>query len=251
MFANALDFLNTGLRVLFADEATPRDAKVGVVSIQTAVELLLKYRLVTDGGLRSIVKGSIPRGDLVAAASSGRLRTIGYSEGLKKIRQDESFSETERELFGRAQNLRNALVHFTADVDVDEVRMELAWVLIGALGIFGAGQDRDQGEMQTHATFLDQDVFERLTNFRPYRDQSVDSAIESRDGENVYPLLGMRGRCPQRTGLRYLFLPLLWIDRRYGHGGIRQLRPMRRSRRRMLRPAQRNAGSSSWKMPAL
>ena len=186
VFANARDFLNTGLRVLFADGATARDAKVGVVSIQTAIELLLKYRLVTEGGFRSIVKGSIPRGDLVAAASSGRLRTIGYSEGLKKIWQDESFSDTDRELFGRAQNLRNALVHFTADVDVDEVRMELAWVLIGALGIFGAGQDRDQGEMQTHERFLDQDVFEHLTNFRPYRDQSVDSALESLDGENVY-----------------------------------------------------------------
>lgn len=186
VFANARDFLNTGLRVLFAEGATAQDAKVGVVSIQTAIELLLKYRLIAEGGFGSIVKGRIPKGDLVAAASSGRFRTIGYTEGLKKIEQDEGFSDTERELFERAQHLRNALVHFTADVDVDEVRMELAWVLIGALGIFGAGQDRDQGEMQSHERFLDRDVFETLTNFRPYRDQSVDSAIEGGDGEYVY-----------------------------------------------------------------
>ena len=186
VFANALDFLNTGLRILFADEATPRDAKVGVVSIQTAIELLLKYRLVKEGGFGSIVNGSIPKGDLVAAASLGRLRTIGYGQSLKKIRKYESFSETERELFLRAQNLRNGLVHFTAEVDVDEVRMELAWVLIGALGIFAAGEEREQGEFQTHARFLDPDVFERLTNFAPYRAQSVRSAIESLDGEKEY-----------------------------------------------------------------
>ena len=33
---------------------------------------------------------------------------------------------------------------------------------------------------------MDPDVFERLTNFGPYQAQSVDSAIESLDGENVY-----------------------------------------------------------------
>ena len=186
VFANALDFLNTGLRILFAKGATPSDAKVGVVSIQTAIELLLKYRLVKEHGFESIVNGSIPTGDLVAAASSGMLRTIGYGQGLEIIRQHEGFSKTERELFRRAQNLRNALVHFTAEVDVDEARMEVAWVLIGALGIFAAGEEREQGEFQTHARFLAPDVFERLTNFEPYRDQSVKSAIESPDGEKEY-----------------------------------------------------------------
>ena len=186
VFANALDFLNSGLRILFAKGARPRDAKVGIVSIQTAIELLLKYRLVKEHGLESIVNGSIPKGDPVAAASSGRFRTIGYSQGLKMIRQDEGFSETERELFRRAQDLRNALVHFTARVDVEEVRMELAWVLIGALGVFAAGEERDQGEFQTHARFLEPDVFERLTKFEPYRAQSVDAAIESPDGEDEY-----------------------------------------------------------------
>ena len=161
VFANALDFLNTGLRILFADEATPRDAKVSVVSIQTAIELLLKYRLIREAGFPSIVNGAIPKGDLVAAASSGRLRTIGYGQSLKKTGKYEGFSDTERELFLRAQNLRNALVHFTAEVDVDEVRMELAWVLIGALGMFAAGEEREQGEFQTHARFLHPDVFDQ------------------------------------------------------------------------------------------
>ena len=186
VFANARDFLNSGLRIIFGKGATPRDAKVAVVSIQTAIELLLKYRLMKEHGLESIVHGSIPEGDLVAAASSGRLRTIGYGRGLEIIREQEGFSESEQELFSRAQNLRNALVHFTAVVDVDEVRMELAWVLIGALAIFAAGEERELGEMQTHDRFLDPDIFGRLTRFGPYQAQSVDSAIESLDGESVY-----------------------------------------------------------------
>ena len=165
LLANARDFLNTGLGILFASDATPRDAKVGVVSIQTAIELLLKYRLVKENGLTSIVNGPTPQGNLVAAAVAGSLRTIGYGKGLGRIREIEGLTETEEELFRRAQDLRNALVHFTADVDVVEVRMELSWVLIGALGMFAAGEERDQGEMQTHARFLDPKNFERLTNF--------------------------------------------------------------------------------------
>ena len=173
LLANVRDFLNAGLGILFADEATPRDAKVGVVSIQTAIELLLKYRLVKENGLNSIMTGPTPQGDLVAAAVSGTFRTIGYGKGLGKIRENEGLNETEEELFRRVQDLRNALVHFTAAVDVGEVRMEMAWVLIGALGSFAGGQERDEGEMQSHARFLDQKNFDCLPNFAPYRDQSV------------------------------------------------------------------------------
>ena len=95
VFTNALDFLNTGLGILFANGATPRDAKVGVVSIQTAIELLLKYRLIKENGFSSIVHGSPPKGDLTASAMSGTFTTIGYGQSLQKIRENESFSETE------------------------------------------------------------------------------------------------------------------------------------------------------------
>ena len=186
LLMNALDFLNAGLERLFSDEATRRDVKVAVVSIQTAIELLLKYRLANEGGLAAIVRGPPPKGDVITAAGSGGLRTIGYRQSLKKVSESEYINETEHELFGHAQNLRNALVHFTADVDVDEIRQNMAWVLVGALAMFAAGQERDQGEMQTHARFLDSGNFERLTSFEQYRAQSVDSALDSPDSEHVY-----------------------------------------------------------------
>lgn len=185
VLANAIDFLNAGLGILFARGATPRDAKVGVVSIQTAIELMAKYRLVKERGLSAIVRGTPPTGDLIAAAVSGSLKTIGYGECLRAIRENEGFTETEEELVGRLQQLRNSLVHFTAEVDVAAVRMDAAWLLIRALGMFAAGQERDQGEMQTHARFLEPANFERLTSFEPYRAEAVDSAIDSLDSETV------------------------------------------------------------------
>lgn len=186
LLSNALDFLNAGLGLLFADKATRRDAKVAVVSIQTAIELLLKHRLVNENGLSSIVRGKLPKGDLLTAASSGNLYTIGYGRSLCQVMADESISDTERQLFQRVQRLRNALVHFTAQVDVKEVREKIAWVLIRALAMFAAGPERDQGEMKTHARFLDADNFRHLTNYEPYRAEAVDSAMDNPDSDDVY-----------------------------------------------------------------
>ena len=185
VLSNAVDFLNAGLDILFASTVSARQAKAAVVSIQTAIELLAKYRLVTDKGLEAIVRGAVPTGDLLAVARSGAMRTIGYGECLKAIREDEAFTEMEEELVERIQQLRNSLVHFAADIDVDEVRMKLAWLLIRALAMFAAGQERDQGEMQTHARFLDPTNFLRLTSFKPYRDEAVDSAMDSLDSDEV------------------------------------------------------------------
>ena len=186
VLANAIDFLNAGFGILFASGATPRDAKVGIVSIQTAIELMAKYRLVRERGLSAIVRGTPPEGDLIAAAVSGSLKTIGYGECLKAIQENEDFTEMERELVARVQQLRNSLVHFTAKVDVGAVRMDVARLLVRALGMFAAGQERDQGEMQNYARFLDPGNFERLTSFEPYRAEAVDSALASLDGEAVF-----------------------------------------------------------------
>lgn len=185
VLANAIDFLNSGLDILFAPTATARQAKTSVVAIQTAVELLAKYRLIRERGIGAIVRGTPPSGNLLAPALSGSLRTIGYGECLKIIRETEAFTPLEEELVGRVQQLRNSLVHFSADVDVDDVRLKLVWLIIRALGMFAAGQERDQGEMQTHARFLDPENFQKLITFRPYRHEAVDSALDSIDTEEV------------------------------------------------------------------
>jgi hypothetical protein len=137
VFANAIDFLNAGLDILFEVDATTRQAKVGIISIQASIELLAKYRLVRERGLTAIVRGTPPQPHLLASALSGTFRTIGYSECLEAIRRDEGFSEVEEDLIGRVQRLRNSLVHFAAEVDVEQVRMELAWLLIRVLAMFG------------------------------------------------------------------------------------------------------------------
>ncbi len=95
-------------------------------------------------------------------------------------------SETDNELIGRLQNLRNALVHFAASIDIDEVRMDIAWLLIRVLSMFAAGDDRDNGEMRNHRSFLDPDNFSSLVNFGPYRDEAVDAAGDNLDTEDVF-----------------------------------------------------------------
>lgn len=54
------------------------------------------------------------------------------------------------------------------------------------LAMFAAGPERDQGETQTHARFLDADNFQRVIGYKPYRDEAVDSAVENIDSDDVY-----------------------------------------------------------------
>ena len=183
---NALVFLNAGLRLLFLEKTTSADAKVAIVLIQTAIELLLKYRLAKDLGLRIIATPQMLDKDLNELASSGELRTIDYTACLRKVCEYEWISDLKQELFLRTQSLRDSLVNFGSDIEVEEIRIELAWCLVGALAIFGAGQERDQGEMQTHRRFLVQDVFDRLTSFEPYRSQAADSAVDDLANEELY-----------------------------------------------------------------
>lgn len=182
---NAIDFLNAGLALLFGKSASERDAKLAIVSLQTAVELFAKQRLVVDYGLVSILRGARPGGDLLAAAKSGAMRTIGFGEALKVIESDEGFADGDREVITNAQQLRNALVHFAAEVEVSEIRHEMAWLLVRVLAMFAAGQRRDQGEMQSHAQFLEPTNFHALINFGPYRAEAVDCAQDSPDTVDV------------------------------------------------------------------
>jgi uncharacterized protein YutE (UPF0331/DUF86 family) len=145
-----------------------------------------KYKLIREFGISSIVLGKVPDGPIEVASREGKLRTIGYGGCLKKIQENEGFSGTELEMVHRLQDLRNSLVHFTADVDVEDVRTDAAWMLIRALGMFAAGQERDCGEFQNHRRFLNEANFRTLTSFGAYRDEAVDSATENVDSERVF-----------------------------------------------------------------
>ena len=185
VLSNATDFLNAGLTLLFSPNVTSAEAKVAIISIQTAIELLVKYRLIRQFGLSSIVRGNVPEGPIEKASREGRLYTIGYSECLKRIQEEEAFSEAERKLVRGLQNLRNSLVHFTADIDVLDVRRDAASLLVRSLSMFAAGAERDDGQFQTHSRFLNDMNFQTLTNYEPYRLGAVDSARSSLDSDEV------------------------------------------------------------------
>lgn len=186
VLSNALDFLNVGLNILFSPNATSPETKVATISIQSAIELLAKYKLMRELGVSSIVQGRVPDGPIELALREGRLRTIGYGACLQKIEEQEGFSKTEKYLARKLQELRNSLIHLTADVDVEDVRRYAAWMLVRALGMFAAGEERDGGEFQNYSRFLNEANFKALTNYGAYRDEAVDSAIENFDSDQVF-----------------------------------------------------------------
>lgn len=182
---NARDFLNGGLRLLLAERASKQDAKLGVVSIQVAAELFAKHRLARTRGLQRIAKGRLSERSAVKLARVGQLKTIGYSKCLALISKEEFPTSGDLLALQAVRDLRNALVHFVASINIDEVRMRSAWMLIRVLAMFAAAEQRDIGEFQTHSRFLDPDNYQKLIRLRAYRDEAVDAAIENIDTEET------------------------------------------------------------------
>lgn len=140
-----------------------------------------------DAGFASIIRGNKqPTEPLVKSAQAGEFHTKGYSECLIEIQKLEEFTETDLDLIKEIQNLRNALAHFAADVDVADIRKTMAWLLIRVLAMFAAGEDRDIGEFQTYRSFLDPDTFSALINFGPYRAEAFEAANDNPDSESVF-----------------------------------------------------------------
>lgn len=55
IFQNSTDFLNAGIEILAKGKVSRSFAKVALLSIQTSVELLAKFRLAADSGLDAII----------------------------------------------------------------------------------------------------------------------------------------------------------------------------------------------------
>lgn len=182
---NAVDFLNGGLDLLLGDDLSSRTAKVAVISIQTAIELLAKYRLVLEVGLQSIVRGKLPAANLERVVSKGNFSTLGFGDVLDLVDVIEGLREDEKNLIKGLANLRNNLIHFSSEVTPQDIKLHCTHVLARALSMFALGLKRDAGEMDDYRRFLSEANFQRLINFAPYRAESVDAAYESLDTERV------------------------------------------------------------------
>lgn len=182
---NANDFLNGGLELLFSSDLSSRTAKVAVVSIQTSIELLAKYRMVRASGLQAIVQGTLPARNLEQAVTEGNFSTLGFGAVLDLVDSVEGLREDERSLIQELVNLRNDLVHFASEIDEYEVKLQCAHILAHVLPIFALGDDRDDGGIQDYRRFMTEENFQELTSFEPYRNEAVDAAHDSLDTEKV------------------------------------------------------------------
>lgn len=182
---NAVDFLNGGLELLFAGNLSSQTAKVAVISIQTSVELLAKYRMVREAGLQSIVQGKLPSENLDRAVKEGNFSTLGFGKVLDLVGMIEGLTDDEKRLINELVNLRNDLVHFASEIDPESVKLSCVHILARVLSIFALGEARDVGEMEDYRRFLSEPNFKELINFGPYRAEAVDAALESLDTEKV------------------------------------------------------------------
>ncbi|OGT20401.1 MAG: hypothetical protein A2522_09210 [Gallionellales bacterium RIFOXYD12_FULL_53_10] len=182
---NAVDFLNGGLELLFEGNLSNQTAKVAVISIQTSVELLAKYRMVREAGLQSIVQGKLPSENLDRAVKEGNFSTLGFGKVLDLVGAIEGLMDDEKRLINELVNLRNDLVHFASEVDPESVKLSCVHILARVLSIFALGEARDVGEMENYRRFLSEQNFNKLVNFGPYRAEAVDAALESLDAEKV------------------------------------------------------------------
>jgi hypothetical protein len=174
--------------LLFRQGATPSDAKIAVVSIQTAVELFAKYRIVQELGFAQIIrKGNVPRGgNLLVSAKQGHFSTLGYDACLEKVAELEWLGDWQRELIGELQRMRNTLVHFAGELDVEDTRRAVSALLVQVLALFAAGRARDEPEMSDHRQFLSQGSFDALTSHPEYLVEAFDAASGDPDADAIF-----------------------------------------------------------------
>ena len=181
LMENAKDFLNSGLSLLLPSRLDRRNVKLSVVSLQTAVELLVKHRLVMKEGLAAIVTGVKPEN----AIDLANMRTITFSAALTAIQDHQSIAEWELEMLGEMATVRNRLVHFTFDMAPKRLKAHCLSLVCSALAMFAKGDARDEGEMVDYRSFLSEDAFNTLTHDVEYRAEAIDAAYASEEAREV------------------------------------------------------------------
>ncbi|MGY2438201.1 hypothetical protein [Pseudomonas sp. SDO52101_S400] len=181
LFQNAKDFLNEGLRLLFAQNQSARSWKLSIVAIQTSVELLAKYRLVDELGIGAILVGNVDSVKL----QSGDFQTIPFSKLIKNLEMVENFSDYDLEIIRGVQQLRNKLVHFNVDVSSDYKFSECFALLVRALFLFASKDIWTNGEMSDHSRFLTKKNYENLVASEAFKAEAVDFACDSYDVDEI------------------------------------------------------------------
>lgn len=170
LFDNAKSFLKEGLRVLLGPPASAHSWKLSVVAIQTAVELLAKYRLVSQGGIESIADGAVT----YAAFCEGDFRSISYWKVVKRLEEAELVSELDLATIREIQQLRNKLVHFAADPAEADVRRGCLALVQRALCLFADRRGQAGGGMEGHTRTIGSENFRALMRDEDYRDVAVE-----------------------------------------------------------------------------
>ncbi len=178
---NAIDFLNAGLDLLFHKPLDQRRGKLTLVALQTAVELLVKYRLVQEQGLSAILVKK--KTDTVVDLNTAR--TITYSDSLEKVEGLEGLLDWDRYVIDEMAAMRNRLVHFTAEIDLERLALQCYAIACTALAMFAMGRARDNGEMSDYRMFLSESNFRGLTENKSYRSEALDAAYDCLDTEGV------------------------------------------------------------------
>ncbi|MFZ3282925.1 hypothetical protein [Pseudomonas sp.] len=179
LLENAKDFLNAGLNLLFAEKLDRQSVKLAVISLQTAVELLVKYRLLQESGLAAIMENLNPGVDIES------IRTITFSASIKAVESLESFVEWEYNAILKMAALRNKLIHFSTEVEPEVLKGNCLSLICSALAMFAKGQSRDYGEMVDYSTFLSAGNLLVLTSNESYRSEALDAAYDNIDSKAV------------------------------------------------------------------
>ncbi|WP_156294424.1 hypothetical protein [Serratia oryzae] len=171
IFQNSRDFLNAGIEILSKEKFSISFSKVALLSIQTSVELLAKYRLAADSGLDAIK---------LQTKNTTQFRTKNFSDVIKIIGKEYSeIGEYEKEVFFEVANLRNELVHFSSSIEPERIEGICMHLLSISLPIFAMADKRDEQEMSDYRWFLNPVNYNFLINNEMYRNEATDNASAS------------------------------------------------------------------------
>ncbi len=172
LLKNGTDFLNHSLKMVVDPKSDAVQAKLAVVNLQIALELLIKYRLAKDYGLQSICQTDLKNvADLHSAVAEGKVKTKMYEVCRQEILKRLNMEDYERDLLSQFQRHRNAIVHFSLNVQRDESIVACAHLV---LKVIRRILESEPDTWLKH--YLDPAVYSALIDFKPYVDEAVEDA---------------------------------------------------------------------------
>jgi|LGOV01.1.fsa_nt_gb hypothetical protein len=176
LFQNSIRFIDAGIGFINKGLDNYTCTVQAIVNIQLAMELALKSSIVSDYGIRTILKSSqnqMPNQEIEELFQNNRLKTREYND-IKNFAKSNSccydFDKKEYKCMENFQRIRNGILHSSyifSDEETEHIEKDIYYTLIHILGVL-MSEDASLENRTFMQEYLNHHEYSKLLNNPKY-----------------------------------------------------------------------------------